>query len=382
MKGGIKNVKRVGLFTAIFFLVVVAFYMEPVFFPPKTEIKNDRTQQIEENQMTTWKYQELQATGFSTYIDQPVSKLEADFGSAYDRLASGFGFEIRYYQDAEKQLLLEANIQENKVKAVKVLNSANDQIAPFSFGMTMQDLTAFTTIYTNFTFDYQKEEIGIELMEEDMNYRPLIAFDNDTFAIMFFDQTTNGLFAVTYLDKESLLKLLPYQVFGDNLPTYQLDKEADWDEINRVKEQKGTELLNQLREEDSLPAYRQMLLFEEKTKHVLSSFLTKPEDHLTPERVGEWQAAVTSSKTMKRFSLTGDELTDILEKNQLKQTTGLFTHPMIDPTFSFLQWYSDPYTHERFMSESADTLAIAFSKENVLVLLQEEQEESSDSSDH
>ena len=68
----------------------------------------------------------------------------------------------------------------------------------------MQDLTKITTIYTNFTFEYHDTEVGIELMEEDMNYRPLIAFDNDTFAILFFDQTTNGLFSVVYLDKDSL----------------------------------------------------------------------------------------------------------------------------------------------------------------------------------
>ncbi|MFZ4460868.1 CAP-associated domain-containing protein, partial [Enterococcus gallinarum] len=79
-----------------------------------------------------------------------------------------------------------------------------------------------------FTFEYHDTEVGIELMEEDMNYRPLIAFDNDTFAILFFDQTTNGLFSVVYLDKDSLLKLLPYQVFGEGLPHYQADKSADW----------------------------------------------------------------------------------------------------------------------------------------------------------
>lgn len=102
----------------------------------------------------------------------------------------------------------------------------------------MQDLTKITTIYTNFTFEYHDTEVGIELMEEDMNYRPLIAFDNDTFAILFFDQTTNGLFSVVYLDKDSLLKLLPYQVFGEGLPHYQADKSADWESINRVKERK------------------------------------------------------------------------------------------------------------------------------------------------
>ncbi|HBK5323175.1 TPA: hypothetical protein LLB56_002013, partial [Enterococcus faecium] len=43
--------------------------------------------------------------------------------------------------------------------------------------------------------------------------------------------------------------------------------------------------------------------------------------------------------------------------------------------------YSDPYNHDRFMDPGTDSVGIAFSKENMLVLLQEENGESSDSSD-
>lgn len=47
--------KRLGLFWLILLLVIVAFYMEPVLFPPKLEVKENSDQQIS-NQMTTWKY--------------------------------------------------------------------------------------------------------------------------------------------------------------------------------------------------------------------------------------------------------------------------------------------------------------------------------------
>ena len=48
----------------------------------------------------------------------------------------------------------------------------------------------------------------------------------------------------------------------------------------------------------------------------------------------------------------------------------------------FLFLYSDPYYHDRFLLDSPDQLGIAFSKENMIVLMQEEVEESSDSSDN
>lgn len=66
---------------------------------------------------------------------------------------------------------------------------------------------------------------------------------------------------------------------------------------------------------------------------------------------------------------------------EIENTSGLFIHPAIDATFSFLYWYSDPYNHDRFMDPGTDSVGIAFSKENMLVLLQEENGESSDSSD-
>ena len=55
---------------------------------------------------------------------------------------------------------------------------------------------------------------------------------------------------------------------------------------------------------------------------------------------------------------------------------------MIDPTFTFLFLYSDPYYHDRFLVNTSDLLGIAFSKENMLVLMQEEGKESTDSSDN
>src|SRR5699024_3814154 len=147
--------------------------------------------------------------------------------------------------------------------------------------------------------------------------RPLIAFDNDTFAILFFDQTTNGLFSVVYLDKDSLLKLLPYQVFGEGLPHYQADKSADWKSINRVKERKSTTLLNMLRREDELPIYNQTLAFQNHSQLLLHDFLTRPEEILSEERMADWQKSLGSAQTTVKFSLTNDELEKLISKQKL-----------------------------------------------------------------
>ena len=85
----------------------------------------------------------------------------------------------------------------------------------------MTDLTELTMIYPNFTLSQNDRSVSFELMEQDMNYRPLVAFDNGTFAVLFFDQKTSELAAVTYLDQTTLLKLSPYQLTEGELPLFQ-----------------------------------------------------------------------------------------------------------------------------------------------------------------
>ncbi|MGM9904536.1 hypothetical protein A5844_000250 [Enterococcus sp. 10A9_DIV0425] len=373
--------KRVSLFMLILTIVVTAFYLQPVLFPPQLKSTTQDQQMGSQNQLTSWKYQELIATGFSTYIGQSIDQLEKEIGQPKDRLTSGFGFEIRYYQQPADQLVLEATIHGNKIETIKVLNGTSTSAAPFKLGMSMQDLTDLTTIFPNFTFEYQETEVGIELTEEDMNYRPLIAFDNGTFAILFFDQNTGGLFAIVYLNKDSLLKLLPYQVFGEGLPHYQPDMAVDWEEVNQTNEKVVTQLFNRLRKKNELPVYDQTIEFTAEAHLLLDHFLNYPEEVLSESRLAEWQYVLSTGQTTARFSLTSDELNDLLKSKHVQVTTGIMMHPVIDPTFSFLLLYSDSYYHDRFLNEKSAQLGIAFSKENMLVLMQEK-EETSKSSDH
>ncbi|MGD1370436.1 hypothetical protein ACLIMR_16160, partial [Enterococcus faecium] len=103
--------------------------------------------------------------------------------------------------------------------------------------------------------------------------------------------------SVVYLDKDSLLKLLPYQVFGEGLPHYEADKSADWESINRGKKRKSTTLLNMLRREDELPIYNQPLAFQSHSRLLLHDFLTKPEEILSDERMADWQKSLGSGQT-------------------------------------------------------------------------------------
>lgn len=80
---------------------------------------------------------------------------------------------------------LEVNVRENKVIAIKVFNN-DKMIEPFKIDMKLADLSDLMTIYSNFAFNFHHEAYDVELMEEDMNYRPLVALIMAVLQCYFF----------------------------------------------------------------------------------------------------------------------------------------------------------------------------------------------------
>lgn len=61
-------------------------------------------------------------------------------------------------------------------------------------------------------------------------------------------------------------------------------------------------------------------------------------------------------------------MTDLLDDPSV---SGHFEMPVYDPSFSVLSWYSTPRLNERLLASNEASLAVAFSKENVLILWKE-----------
>jgi hypothetical protein len=81
------------------------------------------------------------------------------------------------------------------------------------------------------------------------------------------------------------------------------------------------------------------------------------------------------------FILTDEEISGLLQANALTQSSGYLEMPVIDPTFTILSWYSNSFLHQKYMQEKEESLGVAFSKETMLVLLQEKQTTSKESNE-
>ncbi len=351
--------------------------MQPVWFQ-KNAAEDTQDQNINrEPPATNLSYEPIPTSGFADWIGQDLDEFEKTYGRPEESMASGFSFTIHRYLVEDE--FLEINTEDEVIKSIKYLGGENEQIEPFNFGMTMDELAEITMIYPNFTIEQDEKTIDLELEEEDMNYRPLIAFDNDSFAILFFDQNQESqLYAIDYLDEETLLKLAPYPIANEESPKYNQETDHHWEEIDQFKNQQTMELIQILREKDEQSMFSIDPNLQNASEDVLQFFSQNKEDVLTTERLQELQRFKQDEPGA--FTLNDTEMDVLLQEIEDPLVSGHLELPVYDPSFSVLSWYSTPLLHEQMMSDEASSLAVAFSKEDVLILWREmEQAEESNS---
>ncbi|MGG5340521.1 CAP-associated domain-containing protein [Enterococcus sp. AZ192] len=371
--------RRFLAFLGVFLVVLTIGYLEPVFFPaekPKQVADDFGRQNVSH---TALPYEELSASGYAEYVGKPISEFVAKFGEPLEKQPSGMPYELWTYGEKDADYL-EVNVQNEKISMIKAFNDSKE-LVPFSIGMNLSDVSERMTIYSDFAFTYKETNYNIELMEEDMNYRPLIAFDNQSFAILFFNQGDSELAAVVYLDKESLLTLMPYQLIeGEALPLIPENQLTGFDPI---KSNQVIRTINLLRMKENLETYA-ISTESQKNAQKLFELLPKQQKNIfSAERLENWQFSKEQLSATETFVLSNDEYQKLLRLGQMdkKNTTGMYTEPIYDPSFTVLSWFSDSLYHSRFAHEGNENIGVAFSKASMLVLIQETEKEISQTED-
>lgn len=359
--------KRIIGFLSILCVVLIGYYLQPVLFPPTPrKAPVEQTNQVTRHKAL--KHQTIKTEGYAQYIGQPIETIEQKFGKAIKTEDSGFFFQTRDY--ALDQGTLEVNVEGGKVSAIKVMAKKAD-IKPFKFGMTSSQLSDKINLSADFALTYDEEPVAIELSENDMRFRPLIAFDNDTFAMLFFNGDNEKLIGAVYLDLENLLRLMPYQInSGNPLANRVQESNLDWNVLNQQKQTRTIEAINRYRELYKLSDLATPDKSINDSKKLLKSFLTTPKRVLDNDRLEEWQTDQGAHLSNLSFELTAAEFKDLARHDKIEYENGLFYSPMVDPLFNLFNWISQDHLNEIFDVPEAE-LGVAIDQESVLVLLQE-----------
>lgn len=359
--------KRVIGFLSILFLVLIGYYLQPVLFPPtQKKIPVNQTNQTVHHKAL--KHQTIKAEGFANYILQPIENFEKTFGEPIKVENSGFFFETRNY--AFDQGILEVNVEAGKVSVIKVM-AKKTEITPFKFGMTSSQFSDQINLSANFALNYDEEPVAIELSENDMRFRPLVAFDNRTFAMVFFNGENEKMIGAVYLDLENLLRLMPYQInSGNPLANRVQESSLDWELLNRQKQSRLIEAINRYRNLYKQPSFAPGEHVTDDSEKLLKSFLTTPKKVLTNDRLEEWQMDQEAHLSNLAFELSPAEFNELAKRDDIDYTEGFFYSPTIDPLFNLFNWISQDHLN-KVIDAPASELGVAIDQENVLVLLQE-----------
>lgn len=367
------------LFSVIFIGFLILLYGHPVWFPQNSVDQGSTTEIRRDPPPTSWNYEPIATEGFAEWIGQNISDFNESYGNPEESFSSGFSFEFHHYE-LDHEMHLELTTENKVITSIKFLGNQDERLVPFFQGMTMNDLTKLTMVYPNFNIHYEGRSVGFELMEEDMNYRPLIAFDNGSFAILFFSQKKNEstLSNVMYLSKEMLLKLAPYQITEGVIPKFTIEETADWEVINQNKQNLSKHMFQYLRERDELSEFTLDITTQINSEQLLGRFFMEAENLLTTERAQKLQR-IQRGELIETFSASSVELEILLDELQTSAELAYLELPIYDPTFTILTWYSTPYLHTRFMHQEVESLGVAFSKENMVVLLEKLENQTEDS---
>lgn len=358
------------LFTGllIFFLVVV--YMQPILDYNATP-KEAQERHLQNPPSTSLNVETIPTEGLAQWIGQTMKAFENLYGTATSVTDSGFGFQNHQYR-VNENALMEVTTIEGRVTSVKVIGDSDFDILPFKRQMSLNELAKQTMISPIISVEYAGETYSLELMEDDINYRPLVAFDNGSYAILFFDhqKKQSGLHSLMYLDTETLLKLAPYVLTEGQPLFFEATPSANWTSINIQKSESSRHVMQQLRRSHDFPPYESQILLQQETEDLLEDFLVNPEDYLSTERLRSFQR-IQQNEISQKWVLNNKELQTLVGESDTGKTFAHFEMPVYDPILTILSWYSNPYLVSHLFYEESESIGIAFSKENMLVLFQE-----------
>jgi hypothetical protein len=341
--------KRILEFSICLLIVTSFFYMKPVvssYNQPKP--KNDLIVEEVKVSHKSVPYYELNTTGMAVHIGKTKQEFIKEFPNPKKDLTSFHGTEWLIYGDNTEDYY-QVEIKNHVVSSIFLLGDHLES-SPFSMGMNLVDLAEITTIFSNFNFEYGDEKYEVELTEDDMNYRPLVAFNNGTFAMLHINQGNGQLMAIRYLDKNSLLSIMPYQMNQENKVKDNLETSDEaWQQVNKDNREQLISILNLLRLREEKNSYQVDTKLQLGTTKSLEVLQKNPEVVFTePERMDMWKKVSEEKDESKSFLLNSKEISSLANETELdeKKIHGIFYYPVSDVPFMITNWYGSRFFHE------------------------------------
>lgn len=365
--------KRVAVFLLCLIVVTIGIYSKPVLSSRNKPVR-DIDYSINDLRVkpTSIPYHELNSTGLSRLIGMTEKEVLAKFPEAKKKWTSTLGVQW-YVVGTDLKNAFEFGIKDHVVSDVFAIGTDVDT-EPFKIGMTLADISEITTVFSNFTVEYGDQSYQLELTEEDMNYRPIVAFNNNSFANLHINQETGELIAVRYLDKRLLLEMFANQVMNSSLINDELELIGNWDLVDRDNLEHFKYLMRLLSQRDKHHSFYEVSAMSHQADASLDSFVTDPSKVLKGSRLEAWKNIEKQEDAIESFAFNADEIKKITELGNLdKKSSVYFYYPIFDVPSLIVSFYGNRFYHEQLVSEHSQKMGVSFNKTKLLVVLSPEE---------
>lgn len=392
----------------IFILLMILIYWVPQIAsnsPSEIITQKTKLQEVKKesnsNQSTLLKQDTLPEAGMGEYMGKTIETIQEKYGKPLRIDQTAYGYDWWVYGEDEHDYFQIGVSNEGEITNVFVLGSQLD-VFPFQIGMDVTEIYQIAMFYPTFSIDYQEETYMLELSENDLNFHPLIAFENQTFAILMVDRKTNEVNAVRYLDKRSLLQLGVYEI-ASQTPVPPVEHHGE--ELNDIyasNHREILEILNNLRQRydipelvyseeisaiaDSVFSYQEKLsaadLLEKDNAEVQKQLDKEDstsegtlEDDSEVETIIEEEGSTTEETKVDDYPpLTSEQIQMKLEMEQVKvaDTRVLYFDQSADSTWLTTFWFSLENQRGLLTDPEMKRFGISFRGQEVLLMLDKE----------
>lgn len=255
--------------TVILFIVfLVGSYFSPLFFEwGKKEpiLLPEESSSNEESESSTLPQSSadqslIPSVGFSNYVGLAVDDFLVDYGEPEKVEILSDLSEIWQYGTNSTDYV-QVTVENYVVTEVLVLGSSIE-VPPFEMGMEQEEMYPLASFHPKFVVPYENKTIQINLNENELNKRPLIAFDNQTYAVITMDSQTNTIICIQYMTNEKLLSSGLYDITPFFPVVQETVKQLNSAALEKVRAQQTIRYINLMREKSGLVLLEESLILE------------------------------------------------------------------------------------------------------------------------
>lgn len=204
--------KRILFFTV---LLLIGLYYGPIIYEVEreqesvTNIDNEKSFLITKNDTIY----PLPANGYENYVGTNIDSYVERHGSPDKVIIDNESNRDWWSYHLDSAEFLQLEVVNKVIQSIFVMGN-QVQTGTIHVGMTRENLHEETQLSDTFKFQLNSEAYQLKLTEAQKQRFPLVQFDNNTFAMMFFHPQLDSVYAIRYLSPSTLVRINYYSTEG------------------------------------------------------------------------------------------------------------------------------------------------------------------------